>query len=204
MGCRCQLHPIIETAIGLENVFSIARCVFEEAEGVVAEDHSRRAAGGSKVSSLIFGGVDLSKELRCASAWEPLLYARSRVVHAAAVAGIGCMDVPLLAVPSSARSGSSADNNNNSNTASVERELRQSTVCCWCSLLVACVAVRFSSVRPYVRARHRWLRCDCLFATVGDGDVFACLQERAMNLGFTGRAAIHPMQVSLVCVCHFC
>ncbi len=43
-----------------------------------------------------FGGVDMSAELRCENKWEPLLYARSRIVHAAASAGIDAIDVPYL------------------------------------------------------------------------------------------------------------
>ena len=35
-------------------------------------------------------------ELRCENKWEPLLYARSRIVHAAASAGIDAIDVPYL------------------------------------------------------------------------------------------------------------
>ena len=38
----------------------------------------------------------MAAELRCPNAWEPLLYARSRVVHAAASAGIDAIDVPYL------------------------------------------------------------------------------------------------------------
>lgn len=38
----------------------------------------------------------MAAELRCKNAWEPLLYARSRVVHAAASAGIDAIDVPYL------------------------------------------------------------------------------------------------------------
>ncbi len=47
-------------------------------------------------AALIFGGTDLSAELGCRPEWEPLLYARSRVVHAAAGGGIPAIDVPLL------------------------------------------------------------------------------------------------------------
>lgn len=46
--------------------------------------------------SLLFGAVDMSAELRCQNAWKPLLYARSRVVHAAAAAGVDVLDVPWL------------------------------------------------------------------------------------------------------------
>jgi citrate lyase beta subunit len=45
---------------------------------------------------MILGAVDMSADLRCEKAWEPLLYARSRVVHAAASAGIDLLDVPYL------------------------------------------------------------------------------------------------------------
>jgi citrate lyase beta subunit len=38
----------------------------------------------------------MSAELRCEKAWEPLLYTRSRLVHAAASAGIDLLDVPFL------------------------------------------------------------------------------------------------------------
>jgi citrate lyase beta subunit len=45
---------------------------------------------------MFFGGVDMATELHCQNAWEPLLYARSRVVHAAASAGLDVIDVPYL------------------------------------------------------------------------------------------------------------
>ena len=38
----------------------------------------------------------MAAELRCENAWQPLLYARSRVVHAAASAGLDVVDVPFL------------------------------------------------------------------------------------------------------------
>jgi (S)-citramalyl-CoA lyase len=71
-----DLYPIIETAEGLE------RCV------EIAQSHPR-------VKALIFGGFDLSTALGCEMAWEPLLYARSRAVHAAALARIEVMDSPF-------------------------------------------------------------------------------------------------------------
>ena len=72
-----RLHVIIEANDGLADAQAIARA-------------SRR------VASLLFGAVDMSAELRCANAWEPLLYARARVGHAAASAGIDVLDVPFL------------------------------------------------------------------------------------------------------------
>jgi len=38
----------------------------------------------------------MAADLKCKNMWEPLLYARSRVVHAAASAGLDVIDVPYL------------------------------------------------------------------------------------------------------------
>ncbi len=76
-GHPTRLHVIIETNAGLEAAYDIAHC-------------------SSRIDALFFGGVDMAAELRCANAWEPLLYARSRVVHAAAAAGLDVIDVPWL------------------------------------------------------------------------------------------------------------
>ncbi|MEM7237104.1 MAG: CoA ester lyase, partial [Pseudomonadota bacterium] len=76
-GHETRLHVIIETNAGLEAAFDIA--------------HS-----SERLDALFFGGVDMAAELRCRNAWGPLLYARSRVVHAAASAGLDVIDVPFL------------------------------------------------------------------------------------------------------------
>jgi (S)-citramalyl-CoA lyase len=68
---------IIETNQGLERAIEIAKA-------------------SPRIDSLILGAVDMSAELRCQKSWEPLLYARSRLVHAAAGAGIDLLDVPFL------------------------------------------------------------------------------------------------------------
>lgn len=68
---------IIETNQGLERAVDIARA-------------------SARIDSMILGAVDMSADLRCVKAWEPLLYARSRLVHAAASAGIDLLDVPYL------------------------------------------------------------------------------------------------------------
>ncbi len=54
------------------------------------------AAASPRIDSMILGAVDMSADLRCHKAWEPLLYTRSRLVHAAASAGIDLLDVPFL------------------------------------------------------------------------------------------------------------
>ena len=76
-GHDTRLHIIIEMNAGLEAVFDIAR-------------------SSSRIDALFFGGVDMAADLRCKNAWEPLLYARSRVVHAAASVGVDAVDVPYL------------------------------------------------------------------------------------------------------------
>lgn len=76
-GRPTRLQVIIETNAGLEAAFEIAR-------------------SSPRIDALLFGGVDMAAELRCDLSWETLLYARSRVVHAAAGAGIDVIDVPYL------------------------------------------------------------------------------------------------------------
>ena len=68
---------IIETNQGLERAIEIAK-------------------SSPRIDSMILGAVDMSADLRCQKAWEPLLYTRSRLVHAAASAGIDLLDVPYL------------------------------------------------------------------------------------------------------------
>ena len=76
-GHDTRLHVIIETNAGLEAVFDIARA-------------------SPRIDALFFGGVDMAAELRCNNSWDNLLYARSRIVHAAASVGIDAIDVPFL------------------------------------------------------------------------------------------------------------
>ena len=76
-GHDTRLHVIIETNAGLEAAFDIAHC-------------------SPRIDAMFFGGVDMAAELRCRNEWEPLLYARSRVIHAAASAGLDVIDVPYL------------------------------------------------------------------------------------------------------------
>jgi len=78
-GAALHVYAIIETAVGLELAAAIA-------------------VSSPRLKALFFGGFDLSAALGCDMAWEPLLYARSRVVHAAALAGIDCCDSPYPGV----------------------------------------------------------------------------------------------------------
>lgn len=70
-----ELGAIIETAEGLENAREIARA-------------------SPRLTWLAFGGYDLSAALGTAMAWQPLLYARARTAHAAALGGIDSLDCP--------------------------------------------------------------------------------------------------------------
>ena len=76
-GHATRLHVIIETNAALEAVYDIAKA-------------------SPRIDALFFGGVDMAAELRCRNAWGPLLYARSRIVHAAAGQGLDVIDVPYL------------------------------------------------------------------------------------------------------------
>jgi (S)-citramalyl-CoA lyase len=72
-----RLHVIIETNEGLEAAHHIAQA-------------------SDRIEALFFGGVDMAADLRCTGTWMALQYARSRVVHAAATAGVDAIDVPFL------------------------------------------------------------------------------------------------------------
>lgn len=76
-GHATRLHVIIETNEGLEAVFDIARC-------------------SDRIDAMFFGGVDMAAELRCQNRFDSMIYARSRVVHASAAAGLDVIDVPFL------------------------------------------------------------------------------------------------------------
>ena len=72
-----DLHVIMETNEALENIYDIA--------------HSSK-----RIVALYFGGVDMAAELRVPNNYENLIYARSKLVHAGASAGVDVIDVPYL------------------------------------------------------------------------------------------------------------
>lgn len=76
-GSRAALVALVESARGVEAAPEIARST-------------------PRLSALMFGAADLAADLGAPAAWEPLLYARSRVVAAAAAAGIGAIDAPYF------------------------------------------------------------------------------------------------------------
>jgi citrate lyase beta subunit len=71
------LHVIIESNAGLEQALAIAGTC-------------------PSIRSLLFGAVDMAAELGAAMDFTSMLYARSRVVHAAASCGLDAIDVPYL------------------------------------------------------------------------------------------------------------
>ena len=70
----------------------------ETARGVAAADAIASAA--PTVSAIFFGAIDYAADVGCEVGWEAALYARSRVIVAAAVAGVGALDSPYMDVPS--------------------------------------------------------------------------------------------------------
>lgn len=71
-----EFVPLIETAKGLDAAHEIAR--------------------EPGVAMLMLGGADFAAELGVELAWEPLLYARSRLVMICAGAGVSLIDVPYI------------------------------------------------------------------------------------------------------------
>lgn len=74
----------------------LMHCVIETCNSLSKATHIAHAS--SNITSLMFGGHDLSNALGVEMSWNSLVYARSRVVHAAASAGINVLDAPDLNV----------------------------------------------------------------------------------------------------------
>jgi (S)-citramalyl-CoA lyase len=68
--------PIVESAAGLKFCWSIAAAPFVEA--------------------VLFGAIDLAADIGAQPAWEPMLFARSRLATACADAGVELLDVPSI------------------------------------------------------------------------------------------------------------
>ena len=77
------------------NIFGI----IETAKGL--ELASQIAVAHSRLKGFYFGGFDLSSAIGCEMDWEPLLYSRSKVVHAAALGEILAIDCPPALVDES-------------------------------------------------------------------------------------------------------
>lgn len=88
-GLPLGLAALIETGDGLEHAHAIL-------------------SASPRIAFAMFGGVDLAADLGVAVAHEPLLYARSRLIHAAARAGVAVLDLPCLAFRDEALIGAEA------------------------------------------------------------------------------------------------
>jgi citrate lyase beta subunit len=86
---------ILDDLLSTENTQHLSFCVIIETNSAL-EHAIEIASSCSRVTSLILGGVDMSADLRCKRDWQSMLYTRSRLVHAAASAGIDLLDVPYL------------------------------------------------------------------------------------------------------------
>lgn len=86
---------LLDALLSSASTRHIRFCVIIETNQALERAHEI-ARASDRIDSLILGAVDMSADLRCEKAWEPLLYTRSRLVHAAASAGIDLLDVPFL------------------------------------------------------------------------------------------------------------
>lgn len=76
-GAKVALMALIESALGLEHAFEIARA-------------------SPQLRSLAFGAVDLSADLGGDASWDAMLAHRAHMVRCAAAAGVGALDVPWI------------------------------------------------------------------------------------------------------------
>jgi citrate lyase beta subunit len=65
-------------------------------ETVEALEAAHEIANTPGIASLVFGGFDMAAGLRVEPHWDALLYARQRLVHAAATAKIDLLDMPFF------------------------------------------------------------------------------------------------------------
>lgn len=68
--------------------------IIESAQGLAAVEAI--AGATPRLVGLMFGAADMAADLGCATTWEPLAAARSRIVAACACAGIAAIDSPFF------------------------------------------------------------------------------------------------------------
>lgn len=81
---------ILEDMLGDQLADVEIMATIETAAGLAAVEEIATAT--PRVRALVFGAADFSADLGISMEWEPLLYARSRIVAAAAAAGIPAID----------------------------------------------------------------------------------------------------------------
>jgi citrate lyase beta subunit len=94
-----KTESVTEVEIALRHLNAEA----DDAPQIVALIETGRGLGAAEaiaahpaVAAIAFGGADLAADLHARLAWKPMLFARSRIVQAAAAAGIASFDVPFL------------------------------------------------------------------------------------------------------------
>src|SRR5271165_4040161 len=68
--------------------------LIESARGLVAAEAIATAT--PRLTGLMFGAADMAADLGAATAWEPLAFARGRLIAACALAGITAIDAPFF------------------------------------------------------------------------------------------------------------
>ncbi|UXA07509.1 CoA ester lyase [Mycobacterium sp. SMC-2] len=85
---------ILEDMLGEQAADIDFLVTIETAAGLAAVEQIATAT--PRVRALVFGAADFAADLGISMDWEPLLYARSRIVTAAAAAGIPAIDAPTF------------------------------------------------------------------------------------------------------------
>ena len=70
--------------------------MIESVRGLACVKEIARAT--TRLEALMFGAADMSADLGAETAWEPLLYTRSRLVAACALAFVTALDAPFFDV----------------------------------------------------------------------------------------------------------
>ncbi|HEX5745880.1 MAG TPA: aldolase/citrate lyase family protein [Archangium sp.] len=79
-GAQVDLLALVETARGIENVDAISRAT-------------------PRLKGFVFGSADFSFNIGASLSWEPLYYARARLVTAARAANLHVIDSPFFDIP---------------------------------------------------------------------------------------------------------
>lgn len=87
---------LVDAVLGEAGKTARLVALIESAQGVAAAEEIARST--PRLAALFFGAADLAADLGAEAAWEPLLAARSRVVNAAALAGLAAVDSPFFAL----------------------------------------------------------------------------------------------------------
>jgi len=93
-----KTESIAEIEIALEHLSGrdMHPAIVPMIESGLGLDAASLIAAHPAVAALAFGGADLAAELGAELAWEPMLYARSRIVQAAVAGGAAAWDMPCL------------------------------------------------------------------------------------------------------------